>query len=346
MRTINLAIAGLDKHQDGREPRARLQRLLSLRAAVRKCSESERLELMQQIVAIQAQEAIRAPAKTTVSNQVQLIRRALRFVGQTTPGVPTLPAPTMPPSSPGRTRRPSRGELQALVSEASLIHPMLSLIIRFAVATGLRRERILEFRTSYIQELAESRSAIVFPNSPDRRKRAGIVPVTAELREILAEAALLCTDHDGSPQLAVNMRTLADIARSDLHLFQISGNVLGHAWRRLLAHLKIKGLRFHDLRHEATSRLFESGLTAAEVMSITGHSTTDMVDRYSHYSSVLVLEKMEPKTPPTDALEMEGSTARSNSISHDQLSVASIVNDLDALTERLLKLRDQLTGSK
>ncbi|HIA42147.1 MAG TPA: hypothetical protein EYN87_08685 [Gammaproteobacteria bacterium] len=35
----------------------------------------------------------------------------------------------------------------------------------------------------------------------------------------------------------------------------------------------IDGLRFHDLRHEAKSRLFESGFNVIEVASITGHVT-------------------------------------------------------------------------
>ena len=54
----------------------------------------------------------------------------------------------------------------------------------------------------------------------------------------------------------------------------------------------IEDLHFHDLRHEA-SRLFERGLTTAEAMSITGHRTTDMVDRYSRYSAGLALKKLE-----------------------------------------------------
>jgi len=42
----------------------------------------------------------------------------------------------------------------------------------------------------------------------------------------------------------------------------------------------IEGLRFHDLRHEATSRFIESGLfTDVQVASITGHK---MLKRYSH----------------------------------------------------------------
>jgi len=33
----------------------------------------------------------------------------------------------------------------------------------------------------------------------------------------------------------------------------------------------IEDLRFRDLRHEATTRLFEKGLNIMEVASITGH---------------------------------------------------------------------------
>lgn len=44
-----------------------------------------------------------------------------------------------------------------------------------------------------------------------------------------------------------------------------------------------KGLRFHDLRHEATSRLFErTKLTETAIMRITGHKTHRMLMRYSN----------------------------------------------------------------
>jgi len=45
---------------------------------------------------------------------------------------------------------------------------------------------------------------------------------------------------------------------------------------------EIEDLRFHDLRHEATSRLFEKGLNPMEVASITGPKTLQMLKRYTH----------------------------------------------------------------
>ncbi len=45
-----------------------------------------------------------------------------------------------------------------------------------------------------------------------------------------------------------------------------------------------KGKRFHDFRHEATTRLFElGGLGLMEVAVITGgHKTLSMLKRYTH----------------------------------------------------------------
>lgn len=41
-------------------------------------------------------------------------------------------------------------------------------------------------------------------------------------------------------------------------------------------------LRFHDLRHEAVSRLFERGFNPMEVAAISGHKTLAMLKRYTH----------------------------------------------------------------
>ena len=51
-------------------------------------------------------------------------------------------------------------------------------------------------------------------------------------------------------------------------------------------------LHFHDLRHEATSRLFEKGLSVAEVSAITGHLTLQMLKRYTHISPAHLVERL------------------------------------------------------
>lgn len=54
----------------------------------------------------------------------------------------------------------------------------------------------------------------------------------------------------------------------------------------------LTGLRWHDLRHEATSRLFEKGLDSMEVASITGHKTLAMLKRYTHLKAKKLAKKL------------------------------------------------------
>ncbi len=51
-------------------------------------------------------------------------------------------------------------------------------------------------------------------------------------------------------------------------------------------------LRMHDLRHEATSRLFERGLNPMEVASMTGHKSMQMLRRYTHVEAEKVAAKL------------------------------------------------------
>ena len=51
-------------------------------------------------------------------------------------------------------------------------------------------------------------------------------------------------------------------------------------------------LRFHDLRHEATSRLFEKGLGVMEVASMTGHKSLSMLKRYTHIEAEKLAKKL------------------------------------------------------
>lgn len=45
---------------------------------------------------------------------------------------------------------------------------------------------------------------------------------------------------------------------------------------------EVSGFRFHDLRHEAVSRLVEADLGDQEAAAISGHRSRQMLRRYSH----------------------------------------------------------------
>lgn len=54
----------------------------------------------------------------------------------------------------------------------------------------------------------------------------------------------------------------------------------------------LRGLRFHDLRHEAVTRLFEKGLNPIEVGMVSGHKTLSMLQRYTHLRSEQLVAKL------------------------------------------------------
>lgn len=52
-------------------------------------------------------------------------------------------------------------------------------------------------------------------------------------------------------------------------------------------------LRFHDLRHEALSRLSDKGLNVIELAHISGHRTLSMLRRYTHPNHEILLSKLD-----------------------------------------------------
>ncbi len=54
----------------------------------------------------------------------------------------------------------------------------------------------------------------------------------------------------------------------------------------------LRELRFHDLRHEAVTRLFEKGLNPIEVGMVSGHKTLSMLQRYTHLRTNELLRKL------------------------------------------------------
>ena len=52
------------------------------------------------------------------------------------------------------------------------------------------------------------------------------------------------------------------------------------------------GFTFHSLRHEATSRMVERGLSILEVQAVTGHSSGEMVRHYAHLDAMTLAGKL------------------------------------------------------
>ena len=75
---------------------------------------------------------------------------------------------------------------------------------------------------------------------------------------------------------------LEETATSKLFSNWQSGDGFRSTFRRVCHRAGVSGLRFHDLRHEAASRLFEKGLNQFQVAAITGHKSLQSLQRYTH----------------------------------------------------------------
>lgn len=167
-----------------------------------------------------------------------------------------------------RERRLVPGEEAALLRAAA---GDVRDIIAFAVVLPLRAGEIAAMRRKDIDW--RSRTLAIPRSKTDWKtgKRGRVVPLLPAAAEILRARA----------------------ARVDGQVWGYRDpHSIGQAFRRACQRARISGLRFHDLRHEATSRLFEAGLSAMEVAVFTGHTNLQSLKRYTHITPQFLLDKL------------------------------------------------------
>ena len=64
--------------------------------------------------------------------------------------------------------------------------------------------------------------------------------------------------------------------------FPYHSDTISAAFTRACKFLGIEDLRFHDLRHEGVTRLFETGLSIPQVAAVSGHRSWSSLQRYTH----------------------------------------------------------------
>lgn len=160
-----------------------------------------------------------------------------------------------------RSRRLAGDEEQRLLDgcDAGKI-PFFKTIVILAIETGMRRGEILGMKWC---DLSHNRRVITLTMTKNGSGRE--VPLSQRAFDALTD-----------------WRSRADVDQSTV--FPMTAGGLEQAWYRLLKRAGITGLRFHDLRHEGVSRLFERGLNVIEVSSISGHRELRMLKRYTHLS--------------------------------------------------------------
>lgn len=161
-----------------------------------------------------------------------------------------------------RSRRLALDEEQRLLDacDAGKI-PFLRTLLVVAVETGMRRGELLGLKWSDFSHNRRVLSLALTKNGSGRD-----VPLSQRAFDIL-----------------IAWKEHPDVDQSII--FPMRAGTLEQAWRRLLVRAGIKGLRFHDLRHEGVSRLFERGLNVIEVSSVSGHKELRMLRRYTHLAA-------------------------------------------------------------
>lgn len=160
-----------------------------------------------------------------------------------------------PKTPPGRERRLVDNEEARLLSAAS---PEFGAVIRFALATAMRRGEIAEITWNKV-DLA--RRCLLLGSVKTKNRTARSVPLSPAALDVL--------------------KTIP--RRIDGSVFGMTANAISLAWKRVIEKTGIEGLTFHDVRHEAISRLFEdTDLDMIEIRAITGHKTLQMLARYTH----------------------------------------------------------------
>jgi len=187
-----------------------------------------------------------------------------------------------------RNRRPTRKELNTIINYLDA-NPRQSIpvgrIVKFAVATAMRQEEICTVLRTDID--SEGRTVLIRDRKDPRKKDGNH-----------QKAPLLnLTGYDAWALLKEQIKAHPDSDR----LFPYNPRSVGAAFRRACRNLGIEGLCFHDLRHEATSRLFEAGLQIHEVALVTGHRDWKMLRRYTHLKPEQLAQRYkEDETPPSD----------------------------------------------
>lgn len=173
-----------------------------------------------------------------------------------------------------RERRPTEDELHAVLTWLEEKKgTVFAEIVRFAVATAMRRSEIARLTWA---DIDETKRLALIRDRKDPRRKAGNdqwVPLLGDAWTVLQRQPR----EAGQPLV-----------------FPIGESTVSKYFTEACRALDIPDLHFHDLRHEGTSRLFEDGYQIEQVALVTGHRDWRHLRRYTQ----LKPESLHPPAKP------------------------------------------------
>lgn len=166
----------------------------------------------------------------------------------------------------GRERRLLRSEENALIQETKRVQRPYRyhwrLLIRLAIETGARQQ---ELGMAVWSEFDMENGLWRMPAAHTKSKTSRIVALSPKAKRIVRALALL-RSHD------------------DERLFHCfaSTSSISSGFKKIAANARVPDFHFHDLRHEAISRMIANrGNTSPFlIMKMVGHKSTEMLARY------------------------------------------------------------------
>ena len=192
-----------------------------------------------------------------------------------------------PKNPPARERRLFPGETERII--AATRSQTIGDVIGFAIETGMRRKEIAQMKWADV-EMEEGILRI-----PDTKTDPRVIPLSTKALRILSslprriDEKVWGYDEKGLGITRVFQEALKRARAVYEKEYEEKEEKPDPAF--------LVNLTFHDLRHEATSRLFELGIfDVTEVSAITGHKTLQMLKRYTHHNPSRLAKKLNSQT--------------------------------------------------
>ena len=202
---------------------------------------------------------LKTVAESTVKKEINLLSKIIDLAGAewSTPVAVNPCLSVKRPSEPkGRDRRLEDGEEELLLNACRQSSLELEAIVIIGIETAARLGELLKLEWKRINLDKQTAQLMDTKNGDDRT-----IPLS--IRAVTAFKSL--------PR-HINGRVFYRWAASDS---------FNKTWTRTSKRAGIEDLRYHDLRHEACSRLADK-FHMHELMKITGHKTAAMLARYYH----------------------------------------------------------------
>ncbi|HHG9511394.1 TPA: tyrosine-type recombinase/integrase [Citrobacter amalonaticus] len=217
-------------------------------------------------------EYVAKPVTTsTKAKHLALMKAILRAAERDWKWLEKAPVIKIPAVRNKRVRWLEKDEAKRLIDECP--EPLKS-VVKFALATGLRRSNIINLEWQQID--MQRRVAWVNPEDSKSNRAIGVAlndTACKVLRDQIGNHHKFVFVHtkagrrpDGSVTPAVRKMRVDD----------------GRAWKSACKRAGIEDFRFHDLRHTWASWLIQSGVPLSVLQEMGGWESIEMVRRYAH----------------------------------------------------------------